>query len=564
MIILGLSGMGLMDSLKLRLIEKAFMADAKADIDKIAKITVAGYGVTVLSIVFLIISLTPRFLYTIGFMGPLISITLLFIGIIMSAYSELSLGLKVSQRKYEVEKELPFISIFATLASALGLPLSRTFKEARRISFFKAFNRELNFLEKIKLFYIMSDIDALEFVSKFHPSSALREFYQALVAAERAGGDKYRVLFERSSSLIKMLQDRINRLVERYNTITNLEVMFFVVIPLALITLGALFVGNSGYGLTIVATIIFPSISFFMLYFIVQAAYPEELVEKPPMTVFYGIVTALLGASLFVWMLGSRLLESGYEPYMVLGVLYTVILLGGGLYYRKWYKESDEFIFSMPIVTRQIAEECKKGKTPRQAILTLTQYKLPRRVESFVRVLVARISMGLPIRDAIRGIKMPWLTRIYFEFLDMAERYGADPKTLDMLATFTSDTVSVAKIIKDRSLSFKLSSLISIVALVFGFVIVSEKVLTQFAEMGEKFISSSYGASMISLPIHPLTPDMLPVIRNLSYIGIIINTLFISLLSGKTIKGSMSAGLLLGSVLVLIALASIKVLSIIF
>lgn len=556
--------MGLTDSLKLRLIEKAFMADAKADIDKIAKITVAGYGVTALSIILLIVSFTPKMLYTIGFIGPIVSIILLLLGIVMSVYSELSLGLKVSERKYRVEKELPFISIFMTLASALGLPLSRTFKEARRISFFKAFNRELSFLEKIKIFYIMSDIDALEFVSKFHPSPALREFYQALVAAERAGGDKYRVLFERSSSLIKMLQDRINRLVERYNTITNLEVIFFVVIPLALITLGALFVGNSGYGLTITATIIFPSFSFFMLYFIVQAAYPEELVEKPPMTVFYGTIIALLGASVFVWITGSRLLESGYEPYLVLGILYGIILLGGGLYYRKWYKESDEFVFSMPLLTRQIAEECKKGKTPRQAILTLTQYKLPKRVEGFIRVLVARISMGLPIREAITGVKMPWLTKIYFEFLDMADRYGADPKTLDMLASFTADTVSVARIIKDRSLSFKFSSLISIIALVFGFVIVSEKVLTQFAEMGEKFLESSYAGSMISLPIHPLTPDMLPTIRNLSYIGIIINTLFISLLSGKTIKGSMTAGLLLGSALILIALASIKVLALIF
>ena len=556
--------MGLTDSLKLRLIEKAFMADAKADIDKIAKITIAGYGITIISIFLLIISFTPKMLYTIGLLGPMISIAMLLTGIIMSSYSELALGLKVSQRKYEIEKELPFISIFITLASALGLPLSRTLKEARKISFFKAFNKELNFLEKIKIFYIMGDIDALEFVSKFHPSPALREFYQALVAAERAGGDKYRILFERSSNLIKMLQDRINRLVERYNTITNLEVIFFVVIPLALITLGALFVGNSGYGLTVTAVIIFPSLSFFLLYFIVQAAYPEELVEKPPMGVFYGTMVTLLGATVFVWISGSRLLESGYDPYMVLGILYTVILVGGGLYYRKWYKESDEFVFSMPLLTRQIAEECKKGKTPRQAILTLTQYKLPKRVEAFIRVLVARISMGLPIREAITGVKMPWLTRIYFEFLDMAERYGADPKTLDMLASFTSDTVSVAKIVKDRSLSFKLSSLISIVALVFGFVIVSEKVLTQFAEMGEKFLSSSYGASMISIPIHPLTPDMLPVIRNLSYIGIIINTLFISLLSGKTIKGSLSAGLLLGSTLILVALASIKILSIIF
>jgi len=554
--------MGFTDSLKAKYTEKAFMADAKVDIDKIAMITMAGYGLTVLGFIMFLPVLMMHLQFIYGPIAFLFPILVLLLGIILSVYSELTLNLKLSQRKYLIEKELPFVSIFITLTSALGLPLSRAFKEARRIGFFKAFKRELNFLEKIKMFYILSDIDAVEFIGRFHPSSQLREFYQVLVASERSGGDKYRILYERSTSLIKMLEDRIDRLVERYNTITNLEVIFFIVIPMALITLGALFVGDKGYGLAFTSAVIFPVISFIMLYFIVQAAYPEELVERPPMKVFYSVIAGMIFVSIVIGILSPRILERGLNTYEILGASYIILLSLGGTYYNRWYKQSDDFVFSMSLITRQIAEECKKGKTPRQAIVALAKYKLPKRVESFIRIVIARLSMGVSIQESIRGIKMPWLTRTYFEFLDMADRYGADPKTLDMLASFTSDTVSVAKIVKDRSLSFKLSSLVAILALVLGFVIVSEKVLKQFALMGQTLLSQG-GTAMISIPLKPLTPDMLPGIKNISYIGIILNTVFIALLTGKTTKGSMSAGLLLGAILTIISLVSIRILAMI-
>ena len=156
---------------------------------------------------------------------------------------------------------------------------------------------------------------------------------------------------------------------------------------------------------------------------------------------------------------------------------------------------------------------------------------------------------------------MPWLANLYFQMLDTAEKYGSDPRSLDLLATFTEDTVSVARIIEDRTFSFKLGAVVAILSLVLGFTIVHEMVLIQFTQLAQTLIAAGAGAGGFSLPIQPVGEDLLPSLKAISYMGIILDTFFISLLAGKTTRGSLAAGLLFAGINILMVLVAIRVIA---
>ena len=561
------SGAGLASSLRARvtadLMKKAFMADTVLDVDKLASTVLAGYAMIIAGVLLAAVGMLLVInLYVSPFIALAVPLALLVVGGLTVLSVNLKTNLLLSNRRFRIEKELPFISMFMTLTASLNLPLQRALREALRIDFFRQFKKEIHFIEKIRLFYIMSYTEALEYISRFHPSMQLREFYQTLVAGERAGGDKYRILLEKTSFFMKILEDRINRLIERFSTITNLEVMLFVVIPLALIIIGALFAGNQGLTLAYMASIGIPFLSFLVMLFVVQSIYPEELAESPPRRwLLIG-----LGLELFIFVMAGFVVPDRYflyasiEKYEFTGLLMAITAIGFGIYFRAWYREADETFYSIPTVTRYIAEEGKKGKTPKQAIIGLTRFQLPSRMNSLIRIIAARVSLGISIREAIRGLRLPWLANLYFQLLDTADRYGADPRSLDLLAGFTEDTVSVARIIEDRSLGFKLGALIAIISLVLGFTIVHEMVLSQFTSVAATIASGAQAAGF-GLPIQPVSEDMLPILKSISYTGIVLNTFFISLLAGKTVKGSIAAGFLFAGLNILIVLASVRIIA---
>jgi len=545
------------------LMKKAFTADTVIDVNTLATTMLAGYLMVLAGALLAVVGVL-MILY--WWVSPFIALALPLALLVVGAFTMLSVNLKtnllVNARKYRAEKELPFISMYLTLTATLNLPLQRALKEALNIDFFNQFKKEIYFIEKIRLFYILNHTDAIEYISKFHPSVQMREFYQTIVASERAGGDKYRIMLEKTKFFMKLLEDRINRLVERFSTITNMEVMLFVVIPLALIIIGALFAGNQGLTLAYTASILIPILSFVTMNFVVQGLYPEELAFKPPKVPFY---TSLL-LELFIFIVAGFIIPDRYfvgaaiEKYEFTGLLMAIVAIGVGLYFRIWYKEESELFYSIPLVTRHIAEEGKKGKTPKQAILDLTRYRFPRKMDRLLRVIAARISLGLSIRDAIRGLHMPWLANLYFQLLDTADRYGADPRSLDLLAGFTEDTVGVARIIEDRSLGFKLGAFIAIISLVLGFTIVHEMVLSQFTSVAAT-VAQGAEAAGFGLPVKPVSEDMLPILKSISYTGIVLNTFFISLLAGKTVRGSLAAGFLFAGINILIVLASVRIIA---
>ena len=549
----------LISSYKRYLMTQAFKADALLDIDKAVGLFKAGLVLTVLGLTLFIILyvLIVNYILMIPSTYLVTPIILVLVGILVLSSYIIVLKIKINNKKYELETELPFASMFITIVAALGLPLTTALEYATKLSVLKRFKREIYFLKKISLFYILNLLDAMDIITKFHPSEKLRFFYKSLIVAERSGGNRYKFLMEYTKNLFKLLEDRVNRLIERHSLLTNLIILLFVLVPLGTTIIAAIFAGQQGMNVTYLANIGFPFLAFVILFFVADSMIPKEIVEKPPfkpLIISLSLAIAIIAVyNILSMFMGLNYMLSlyGIQEFQIYGIILALSLIPSAIYYAKWYYDNSTMVNSLPIIARHVAEENKKGKTPKQAVMALLQYEFSKRVNSFLRYIVARLTFGLDIRSSIAGLKLPWMFRAYFEILDSSDKLGSDPKSLDILADAINDIVRVRKILDDRSKSFLFSALVALVILITGFQIVNSTVLTQFVSMGELISGTT---REVRLPVNPISEEMRGYIVNISYIGIMINAALMGLVTGKIMKGSIAAGTIIALIFVIIAL----------
>ena len=545
------------DQLVKSLIRDAFLADISFNIDKARQRVRAGVILLVAgAILFVASALIMRLmapLYPLFLVLPALALTVLLVGIALLVFDFIRVRYALAMKKERAEGELPFLAVYMSMVSAFGLSFRAAMEEIKNLSIFKHFRKEFNYIKKIMTFYAYSPIDALEFVSRIHPSSKVREFYKSLVVSERSGGVTFSYLIDKTKEYMALLEDRVMRQIESFSTLTNIEMLLFVVLPVGVISVAILFAGNFGLPIVAMSLAMFPLISFAVMNSVIEAIIAKELVETPPMKLAAVSLVALLALSLGIsvaYAVTGRVFSEEIPPYELAGVMAAAVVVSlapAAVYYERWRRESAAFIYSLPTMSKMITEEVRKGKTPRQSILRLIEHKFSPRVTSFVRGVTAKILSGFTIKDALTGIKMPWLARMYFELIDVADRLGADPRPLDLLNTFISTVASVKKILEDRALSFKVSALVAIGALAFGIHIVTNVVSKQLTQIGQALesIKNTVAAMPVPLqiPVQPIPQEQIGSLVQIGYAAVVVNAVIMGLLTGKLLQGSVAFGL---------------------
>ncbi len=550
------------------IIKDVFIADISFDISKAEKRIKLGFILVISGIIFLCFSKFTAFYYSKYF--TYFSIIIFLFGIVLMFYDLFKVKYIIKVKEENAERELPFVAIYMSLITASGLSIKIAIDTIRELSVFKHFRKEFAFLKKIMLFYGYTVLDALDFVSRLHPSSMVREFYKSLVVSERTGGATYSYLVEKSKSYVKLLEDRVMRLIDNFSMLTNINILVFVVIPVGIISVTIMFSGKFGLYPITFSLLIISFLSFIVLNNIIEGMIPKELCERPPMRVFiYTIVFAFL-ASIMVYVIFLRrpyFLQEfiSNTPYSFALMLYIALLLTtlpAAIYYELWLKRSEEFIFALPLISRTITEEVRKGKTPRLAISSLMEFNMGKRVNDFIRALTARTISGFSIKEALHGVRIPWLSRMFFELVDIADKTSADPNTLELLSTFMSSAISIKKLINDRSLSFKVAASIALIALAIGVHIVIKTVGPQFKAIATSIQHiRGYSGLQVQFPISPLPPDQIPLLIQIGYTIVVINAILLGMLSGKLIHGSLAYGLKTAIIFSTIAIVTIILLN---
>ncbi|HDI47025.1 MAG TPA: hypothetical protein ENF82_04385, partial [Candidatus Methanomethylia archaeon] len=388
--------------------------------------------------------------------------------ILIALYYVLKAQVCIRRRIEGTERELPFAAAYMTVAAAAGIPPTASFENLGRFKTLKCFAEEALKVKRLRALYSLNPVDALSFEAERHPSRRVREYLLAAAAAQRSGGEVYSALREKMQGLFRELEARMNMLSEKFSLLTSAEITIYVLVPMCLISIGAVFGGALGLSTLIAAGFILPAIFTAPLMLLVDAYMPKELtaeIPKRPM-IASAVVTIVL--------IFSALQVAAVHYALALG------LIGGGIYPAMYYlrkrQRFKEILEALPHFMRDIAEEVKKGEPPSQAICKLVKYrKYNPYFDGILKECTARLHAGRSLKDSMADIEgAPWMCKVLFELLDEAERVGVDPRCIDELTAFVNNMYNSFRTLRARTRFFKFGSYLSVAMLVLSLVVTIE------------------------------------------------------------------------------------------
>lgn len=497
-----------------------------------ASINIRSYTTLVETLIFLSImgTVVTLFMFNENPILLSLSLALIFAPLIVAFMIPLLL---VRKRVSECEKELPFVAEFLAMASAVGISPTYAFSRLKYFNSLKRFAREARIVEKIRALYALSPIDALIFYGKNHPSKSVRNYITSVAAIERSGGEVYNVLYEKASSLLSSLESRISRLPDQFSFITSIEIIAFILVPISLIGIGATF-SSQGVELLIASCITIPILMTAGIVFLIEASLPKELEDKENYSFLMISFIIVFPTSLLLLMMNMPAYVS-----LTVGVL-AGFLPSSIIYYSKEVRRNS-MIIGLASLARDIAEETKKGKSPTQALRYVALNNVyPQPLQELIKRVSVYPALGFSLKQVVVVEKMPWIVKVFFELLDEAEDMGADPKTLDCLASFFERiSFSIRSMLRYAS-SYRLTSIICAIIMIISVSYTVNTVIMLLSRMHD--LANFYTFSLAPL-IFP-TMSQAKIIKDASYLSASINSILLGLLEGKARGGSIVNGLI--------------------
>ncbi len=434
-------------------------------------------------------------------------------------------------RRASCERELPFVAAYLAMASASGMPVQKAFELIKEFRHLPAFSYESLRLDKLRKLYAINMYEALLFEGKYHPSEAVQALYFASVSAQREGGEVYRVMKDELQRIFSALQGRLRTMSDKFSLIASAEMVSFIIVPMALITIGVLFSGLLGVPLLIGSCFIFPTAIAFILNMTIDSYLPREICSRAPLKNFF-ISMAAFPLSI-ITLFAADFFGIVLPAYYVLAALLTALMLPASMSYSSSRKNALEILSALPAFIRSIAEDVKKGNSPCMAAMSFSETRSFNK--SFDRLLyraAAFLKVGAPLRHAVLSSEAPWVAKISFELLDRAEAMGAEARSLDALSELVQNLFLSHKSLESQTRMFIMTSYVNSFVLAFSIIISVDVVARLFTGMVD--MTSSVG---IPLGFSFITQAQFAVVESIAYSAVVYNSFLLGLLGGKVSNG---------------------------
>jgi len=146
-------------------------------------------------------------------------------------------GMKASNRKGPIDKNLPYISNFLTLLSSSNVPPSLIFESMAKIDTLKEVRLEFsNIIRDIEIFgndLMTSIVDN----AKLTPNDKLGEILEGYVATVRTGGNPTEYLKITTDAVTKDRLGKLDMMLESLSAMAEIYIMMLVAAPLLFIVL---------------------------------------------------------------------------------------------------------------------------------------------------------------------------------------------------------------------------------------------------------------------------------------------------------------------------------------
>jgi flagellar protein FlaJ len=427
-------------------------------------------------------------------------------------------------RKSELEDELAFFTIYASIMHMVGISLSRSFRQVVGSGVFRQVEKDARRILRDETFFFKEQTEALEGLGRYHASEKMQTLLLGYTSQLRSGGDGSLYLERKAQEFLNDMKFRWQNYARSASGIGEMMLSLFFVVPLAIIM--SSFVSPSGVGAITTMTVLVIPIMTILALVMISRSQPKtgDIITagwKIPLIAgaIAGIAVIPFGA---IWMCVASAVISASS---FIGISVVLQL-----------REITALEKALPQFLRQITEYKKMGIDIQKAFQKIVTESSSAYNEVFaanLRNMARQVELGLSLKEI--GVRTrSSLTRLSFFLLsEIAESGGGSPAALEALTDFVSDVNIVKKQTKSMMKLYELLSYATpiLIAVVVAMMIAmvsafpSSSLFPASSEIGvsasasSAVNSTSLGAALIQ------TGNLL----------IIISSLCISFLAGKAI-----------------------------
>jgi flagellar protein FlaJ len=435
------------------------------------------------------------------------------------AVAPITLLSKASNRRRQVETELPFASTLLTVAANHAPPLT-TLRNALNTPSLKQTSKEyLKIVKHTKLNHL-TPAQAANQLANQHPSQRFQAFLRTVSAAERGVGDPYYSLRDHSKAELANLSHDTELATERLGVASSTVLIAFAVLPLTML----IFASITAQPLLIYLATFTALPAAALVNIIIEQAYPATLRPVSLTPTKKTIVSASLITVL-----------SAFAPlplYLRVAIALFAATAPIAAYYHSQSKHHSKLLAALPQLARDFAEEAKKGAPPTAALT-----KIAASNKYSAQLLERIVSPNQP---------KPYLAQAYSDLLAESEKLGADTEQLESLADTVNAVASTQNSYNSKASFFRATVYVSAAILAAAASAVTDTLKTLAQKSATGFAPSSV------LFIH-----FNPGLQTSVYTSIILNAYLLGLLAGKAHKGSALYGLTDALLTTTIAVATI-------
>ncbi|RLE48644.1 MAG: hypothetical protein DRJ31_06760 [Candidatus Methanomethylicota archaeon] len=415
------------------------------------------------------------------------------------------------------EEELPFAASFISMLVASGISPSRAFEKLSNTKTFKSFRSLANEVLKIRQVHALNPLDAISLKADQLSSENIRDFLHSITSIQRSGGDTFAAILAKTKEIHVAFNSKMLSLADKANLMANIEVLLFVIIPMSLLSIFALF-GSSSSSL-LASSLFLPLLFFTILLATIRSFFPSIILSArnlKPLLVFSTMSCVLAAFSHYLLKLNIHISSA-------LGLTLSSII---GLLIGEEAFSTHELFNALADFSRDLAEEVKKGIAPKNALIQLTNLKQYRKnFKDLLKLLLQSYHLGLDPVKIVYNSKTPTAVKMFFELFNEAESVGADFKSMDVIAELYNSLRTAINSTKAKLLTFKFASYLCTFLLVFSISLLVEAILPTLYQ------------PLFNTPLpYGIIPSYSSInydlIKDLAYLGVFVNSYMLGFLGG--------------------------------
>lgn len=472
----------------------------------------------------------------------------------------------------DCEREAPYLNTLMTLFAAGGLPPHQALNYIPETSdVFPASAKMVNRINKVKNLFALDEVTAIEVDAKQSPSHYIFDFLMSLVAAETRGGNVYNILRDKMRSSFNELKQRYSALSSQMKTVSDVVLILFGVLPMAVYTIFSMFASAQTIMQCILYSLIINPILGIMIVYIIDAMYPKtpvsykEYYKRLAYFIPIGLIFSILSYYVFPYLpLPSFRTEhfKSTETYRIsfaVGIGIIVTFLEEAIHFTLELSRLNSIDAALPSFIRDLTEEVKKGESPSLAINSLISTRsYGVALDEVLKTINAALKVGYNLTDAIKFVrkKISWQSNLILTLTAIADWIGLKVEVFEELTEVTREIRDLISAAKSSIAPMKMFGIVTALLVVGTTGILINAFIIPISNLGERL--SGVSETPVSIGgFSPVKPEQLPLLIDSIFLGSILTVTLLGLLTGKMSEGNLASGFLYVVIMVSLSLVSI-------